>query len=264
MRDIFPEMLQAFKTNIVPGFRGRLPRREFLLWIVFQFITGTLLSAALAFLYSHDIIPVGSSIIIGIVFILSAVWFLIANLGSLIQRLHDVGKSGFWLLLFLSPLLPGAIALLMFRNGFGWQTTLMTSGVIGMIAQASIPVVLFFLVQQSGRDNKWGDATTPCVRCGPAQEGDNKGASGAKKSAHLERESFQIKPANPGKPYQMPALKTPGKPEVAPEPEVPGLFDDEPDITSEPTCSACGSVNLRVSKDGARRGCLDCRNVEAL
>ncbi|KRE92366.1 hypothetical protein ASG89_33210 [Paenibacillus sp. Soil766] len=88
-------------TNYV-GFSGRARRKEYWMFVLFNII----ISIGLAIVES----------IIGVDKFLSGIYSLAVLLPSLavaFRRLHDTGKSGWWLLISLIPLI-GSIILLIF------------------------------------------------------------------------------------------------------------------------------------------------------
>lgn len=84
------------------GFSGRARRKEYWMFVLFNFIAGIVLGIIEA--------------IIGLPGILSGLYslaILIPSLALVFRRLHDTGKSGWWILISLVPI-AGSIILLVF------------------------------------------------------------------------------------------------------------------------------------------------------
>ncbi len=83
-------------------FSGRAHRQEYWMFVLFNII----ISLAIAFVEQIAGIP-------GIVSVLYTLGVLLPSIAVGIRRLHDTGRSGWWLLIALVPIL-GAIVLLVF------------------------------------------------------------------------------------------------------------------------------------------------------
>ena len=85
------------------GFSGRASRSEYWIWWGFLVVVYFAVAA--------------TALLIGttgyVVLSLVALVFLLPNLAVTVRRLHDTGRSGFWLLIVLVPLV-GVIILLVF------------------------------------------------------------------------------------------------------------------------------------------------------
>ena len=88
-------------------FNGRATRAEYWYFVLFNFIVAVVLAIidASAGLY------IGS--VIGLLGAIYALAVLIPNLAVSVRRLHDINRSGWWLLICLVPFV-GAIILLVF------------------------------------------------------------------------------------------------------------------------------------------------------
>lgn len=87
-------------------FAGRARRSEYWWWILFT----VLLSVAVTLLGA--LLPIsGSSVVLK--FIMNVALFL-PSLAVGIRRLHDIGKSGWWILLFVIPVIGVIILLIWF------------------------------------------------------------------------------------------------------------------------------------------------------
>ncbi|WP_425641795.1 DUF805 domain-containing protein [Marinomonas gallaica] len=96
VKAIFMDVLQNYKN-----FEGRSRRKEF--W-VFQFCT---------FLITLPFSIVGGIIGLSLLGLIVSLIFLVPNVAVCIRRLHDTGRSGWFLLLTFIPVI-GALVLLYF------------------------------------------------------------------------------------------------------------------------------------------------------
>lgn len=85
------------------GFSGRASRSEYWIWWGFMVVVYFAIGAV-ALLFDTTGYVVAS---------LVALVFILPNLAVTVRRLHDVGRSGFWLLLVFIPLI-GVLILLVF------------------------------------------------------------------------------------------------------------------------------------------------------
>lgn len=89
-----------FKTAIITcltkyvDFDGRASRSEFWWFFLFQFLVVVILSVLLSILGT-----------------IASLALLLPGLGASVRRLHDIGKSGWWILIGLIPLIGWLIAL---------------------------------------------------------------------------------------------------------------------------------------------------------
>ena len=96
----FSEAVRDGFDNYV-NFEGRASRSSFWWWVLFTFIVGVV-----ANILDAAIDATIFSIIVGLGLILP-------NLSKAIRRLHDTGRTGWWVLIILVPLI-GFIVLLIF------------------------------------------------------------------------------------------------------------------------------------------------------
>jgi len=88
------------------NFDGRLGRRDFWMFVLFNFVISILITLIFNTILRMDLV---ASSLAGIY----SLAILIPSLGVSIRRLHDVGKSGMWILIGLIPLI-GIFVLLYF------------------------------------------------------------------------------------------------------------------------------------------------------
>ena len=88
-------------------FDGRASRTEFWMFTLFSFIVGIVLSIIDGILHLKGSMGIGA---LGGLYNLAV---LLPSIGVAIRRLHDTGRSGWWLLLALVPII-GWIVLLVF------------------------------------------------------------------------------------------------------------------------------------------------------
>jgi len=84
--------LKVVKENFA-NFEGRARRREYWMFILFN----SLFAIATAFL---DVL-----LGLGFLYVLYALAMIIPGLAVAVRRLHDIGKSGWWLLIVLLPII---------------------------------------------------------------------------------------------------------------------------------------------------------------
>jgi uncharacterized membrane protein YhaH (DUF805 family) len=93
------------------GFTGRARRQEY--WMF------TLISAIIYVVLEILLLATGSQIF-QIIYYLYALAVLLPSLAVFVRRMHDVGRSGWWILLGLIPII-GAIILIVFAATAGQQ-----------------------------------------------------------------------------------------------------------------------------------------------
>jgi len=108
----------TFQGSITSGyqnyanFNGRASRSAYWWWALFQILA----SAAIGLIFGHSALMMDPTAIAvdhtgGIISNLWALVNLLPGLSLGVRRLHDIGKSGWWLLIVLIPLI-GVIVLL--------------------------------------------------------------------------------------------------------------------------------------------------------
>jgi uncharacterized membrane protein YhaH (DUF805 family) len=98
--------LQALKKYAVFG--GRSRRKEYWYFVLFNIIVGIVLAAIDALLGTFS-----SSSNIGLLSGIYSLAVLIPTLAVTVRRLHDIDRTGWWILIALVPLI-GGIVLLVF------------------------------------------------------------------------------------------------------------------------------------------------------
>ena len=112
------ELVNKYFINIIKNkyaqFAGRASRSEFWYFALFYFILSFILGAIDTFVINPML---GGTTLEsaqgGILLLLVALGLLIPIISLSIRRLHDIGKSGWWLLISLIPII-GALVLLYF------------------------------------------------------------------------------------------------------------------------------------------------------
>ncbi len=83
------------------NFGGRASRSEFWWFQLFAFIVGVIVE--IVFCWSNNAMTIVSGLLV--------LALLLPSLGLCVRRLHDIGKSGWWIFLSLIPLIGGIILL---------------------------------------------------------------------------------------------------------------------------------------------------------
>ena len=118
----FNQAVSSVLLNKYATFSGRARRSEYWWWYLFVtivFLVASVIDRAIGFTYSD--LTIGGGWLATIAWIV----FLVPNLAVAVRRLHDTGRSGWWLLIGLVPLI-------------GWI------------------VLLYFFVLDSENDNQYG------------------------------------------------------------------------------------------------------------
>ncbi|MFI1223989.1 MULTISPECIES: DUF805 domain-containing protein [unclassified Streptomyces] len=92
------------------GFSGRARRKEYWMFVLFNFIIGVVLSV------------VGTAIDTQIPYYLYLAAVIVPSLAVVVRRLHDTGRSGWWFFIALVPLV-GTIILIVFLASEGKPET---------------------------------------------------------------------------------------------------------------------------------------------
>jgi uncharacterized membrane protein YhaH (DUF805 family) len=106
----FSQAVSSVLLNKYATFSGRARRSEYWWWHLFVtivFLVASVIDQAIGFTYSD--LTLGG----GWLATIAAIVFLVPNLAVGVRRLHDTGRTGWWLLIGLVPLI-GVIVLIYF------------------------------------------------------------------------------------------------------------------------------------------------------
>ncbi len=106
----FSQAVSSVLLNKYATFSGRARRSEYWWWYLFVtlvFVVAGILDNAIGLTYSD--LTVGG----GWIATIAAIVFLVPNLAVAVRRLHDTGRTGWWLLIGLVPFI-GFVVLLYF------------------------------------------------------------------------------------------------------------------------------------------------------
>lgn len=108
MNEIFGYFKECVTTKFAT-FSGRARRREFWLFTLFTWIVSFVLQ--IISVAASD--SVALNVLVTVASLLFSLFIIIPGLALDVRRLHDTGRSGWWLLICLLPII-GAIVLLVF------------------------------------------------------------------------------------------------------------------------------------------------------
>lgn len=108
MNEIFGYFKECVTTKFAT-FSGRARRREFWLFTLFRWIVSFVLQ--IISVAASD--SVALNVLVTVASLLFSLFIIIPGLALDVRRLHDTGRSGWWLLICLLPII-GAIVLLVF------------------------------------------------------------------------------------------------------------------------------------------------------
>ena len=94
--------------NKYADFNGRAPRSEFWWWVLFVFLVALAAGIVAAVLDGLS----GGMMFIRLARLAMFLAFVVPNLAVAVRRLHDLNKSGWWLLLGFIPAIGGLILLI--------------------------------------------------------------------------------------------------------------------------------------------------------
>ena len=112
-------------TNKYADFKGRARRKEYWMWTLY-YILILLFAMVLDNVLGLNFELLGQDLGYGWLYVIIGITHLIPGLGIVVRRLHDVGKSGWFYLIILIPLI-----------GFIW-------------------ILVLFCTEGVKEDNKWG------------------------------------------------------------------------------------------------------------
>jgi uncharacterized membrane protein YhaH (DUF805 family) len=112
-------------TNKYADFNGRARRKEYWMWTLYYTIV-LLFAMVLDNVLGLNFELLGQNLGYGWLYVTIGITHLVPGLGIVVRRLHDVGKSGWFYLIILIPLI-----------GFIW-------------------ILVLFCTEGDKEDNKWG------------------------------------------------------------------------------------------------------------
>jgi uncharacterized membrane protein YhaH (DUF805 family) len=112
-------------TNKYADFNGRARRKEYWMWTLYYTIV-LLFAMVLDNVLGLNFELLGQNLGYGWLYVTIGITHLVPGLGIVVRRLHDVGKSGWFYLIILIPLI-----------GFIW-------------------ILVLFCTEGDKKDNKWG------------------------------------------------------------------------------------------------------------
>lgn len=129
----------------------RLNRLRFACYSLTAWVLLALLSVLLVVLLSAVLTGKALSLAMSVVFILVGIFALVYFIGLVVRRLHDVGKSGWWFLVFFTPL--AAIPLMI---------VMPTAGLLLLVVQLVSPLFSLYLMVAAGESmNRFGTPNPP-------------------------------------------------------------------------------------------------------
>jgi len=141
-------VVEAFRRTITEhyiDFQGRSGRREFWYYVLAYVVSYVILAIVQGI--------IGTEILTG----LFSLALLLPGLGISVRRLHDVDKSGWWILIGLVPIVAGgalsAMAFLSGSVGFGF----VLMGLIWLACLAALALLVYWFAQPgTPGDNQYG------------------------------------------------------------------------------------------------------------
>ena len=136
-------------------FNGRARRKEFWYFVLFYILFGIPFGVA-------DMALIGAPILGSIYYLV----FLIPFIAVGVRRLHDMGRSGWWMLFYAGLFLQWIANAVMGFSGEASEETVLLSGIVGIVALVCLIVLIVFMVRKSQPgDNRYGpdpmDDATP-------------------------------------------------------------------------------------------------------
>ena len=138
-------------------FNGRSRRKEFWYFVLFYILFGVLFGVI-------DMLLIGTPIL-GTVYYLV---FLIPFIAVGVRRLHDIGRSGWWMLFYAGPFLQWIASAVLGFGAEASEATALVSGIVGIVALVCLIVLIVFMVRKSQPgDNRYGsDPTDEAIPAG--------------------------------------------------------------------------------------------------
>ena len=92
-------------------FSGRARRKEYWMFALFNFIVGIFLFGIASIVVNAEMVTANKVIII--IYLLYTLGIMCPSIAVTVRRLHDTGRSGWWVLIGIVPII-GAIVLVVF------------------------------------------------------------------------------------------------------------------------------------------------------
>ncbi|MGZ8283968.1 MAG: DUF805 domain-containing protein [Allosphingosinicella sp.] len=151
-------------------FSGRSRRMEFWMWVVFQVLIGiafmilifALGGAAMMSGDMNQLMAVGGVVlVIYLLYMLTALAFFIPNLAVTMRRLHDTGRSGWWVMLFWGPYLLMLASTFVIGAEAASGGSGAAGGMLGLIAMlallaGSLVLLVFMFLEGTRGPNQYG------------------------------------------------------------------------------------------------------------
>jgi uncharacterized membrane protein YhaH (DUF805 family) len=146
-------VVDVFRRTITEhyvDFQGRVARRDFWYYV-------------LAYFVCYIVLAIIQSIIgIGLLTLLFSLGLLLPSLGVAVRRLHDIDRSGWWILIGVVPgFLAGLLSVLALMTGsLGFGMAMM--GLVGLVALGAAVLLIYWYAQPgTAGDNQFGAPPTP-------------------------------------------------------------------------------------------------------
>lgn len=141
----------VYEDVSVFSFNQRLNRLRFACYSMTAWILLTLLSILLVVLLSAVLTGTALNIAMAVLLVAVCVAAAVYFIGLVVRRLHDVGKSGWWFLVFFTPL--AAIPLMI---------VMPTAGLLFLVVQLVSPLFSLYLMVAAGESmNRFGTPNPP-------------------------------------------------------------------------------------------------------
>lgn len=161
----FADAVRSCLTQYV-GFSGRAGRSEYWFFVLFNFLVSIVAGVV------DGILGIG---VLGVVVFLG---LLLPGLAAAVRRLHDGGRSGWWMLVLLVPLV-GPIVLIVFLvqdgkpgdNQYGSNPKGVQGGGYGNVGGYGQPTQGYGTAQGYGQPQGYGQVPPPPATPGPPPQG---------------------------------------------------------------------------------------------
>ncbi len=152
-KSLFTHFKDTYTTNY-SNFKGRARRREYwgtTLWNIIMSIPITILAVLLIITGSVTL----KFLTIGLLTLLTFA-ILIPSIAVCVRRLHDTGRSGWWLLIgFIPSMLNHFLTILMLTTGSSSLGVIsMLCSIVGVVG--GIVLIVFYCLDSEAGENKYG------------------------------------------------------------------------------------------------------------